>query len=241
MPTLADRFAQISDRIHASALRSGRSPQDVQLVAVSKSHPPETLHEAIQAGISVFGENRVQEARAKIPLLPERARWHFIGHLQRNKIRQALPLFDRFHSVDSLETARDLHRIAAELGLFPSVLLEVNLAAESTKFGFPPQSLLDSLDLLLSLDRLQIDGLMCIPPPAPEPEHSRPFFRQLRQLRDQIQAEAHLPLPQLSMGMSDDFEVAIEEGATLVRIGTALFGSRSSKTWRPSSPSGLDD
>ncbi|MEI6714278.1 MAG: YggS family pyridoxal phosphate-dependent enzyme [Verrucomicrobiota bacterium] len=241
MPTLPDRFNEISIQMAAASARSGRSPNDVQLVAVSKTHPPEAVREAMAAGLSIFGENRVQEAKAKIPLVGGKAHWHFIGHLQKNKIRQALPLFDLFHGIDSLEIARDINRIAGELGLSPKILLEVNVAGESTKFGFRPSQLLEQVEDLLKLDRLHIDGLMAIPPPAPTPEHSRRYFVALRELKTRMQTEANLPLTHLSMGMSDDFTVAIEEGATLIRIGTALFGSRSGKTWRPSTGDVLDD
>jgi pyridoxal phosphate enzyme (YggS family) len=213
----------------------------VTLVAVSKTHSPEEVGEAIDAGQLLFGESRVQEARAKIPLLPGRARWHFIGHLQKNKLRHALPLFELFHGVDSLELARDLNRIAAEAGVFPKLLLEVNVAGESTKFGFPPPKLREQLEELLALDRLQIEGLMCIPPPGPRPEDSRKYFATLRDLRDALQTEARLPLPQLSMGMSGDYAVAVEEGATLVRVGTAIFGERRGKTWKPDAATGFDD
>lgn len=239
---LSDRLQIISDRMREAHARAGRKAEDaVQLVAVSKTHPPESILEALEAGVVVFGENRVQEARAKIPLLPSRCRWHFIGHLQKNKVRQALPLFELLHGVDCLSIARDIDRIAAELGLFPKILLEVNVAGESTKFGFSPEQLRSEIEALLELPRLQITGLMTIPPPVPKPELSRKNFIALRQLRDEISASARLPLPELSMGMSDDYEVAIEEGATFVRIGSALFGERSGKTWHPSRSDSLDD
>ena len=241
MPTLTDRFTQISATIAAAATRSGRTPDSIGIVAVSKTHPPEAIGEALAAGITTFGENRVQEARAKIPLVPGRAHWHFIGHLQKNKIRQALPLFELLHGIDSLETARDVDRIAGEMGLFPKVLLEVNAAGEATKFGFRPATLLEQLEDLLALERLQIDGLMTIPPPASTPEHSRKYFVTLRELKARLETEGRLPLTHLSMGMSEDYSVAVEEGATLVRIGSALFGSRSGKTWRPSTGDVLDD
>lgn len=241
MDTLADRLAQVREHIAAAAAKSGRTVDDVTLVAVSKTHPPESVSEALDAGQTVFGESRVQEARAKIPLLPGRARWHFIGHLQKNKIRHALPLFELFHGIDSLELARDLDRIAGEAGVFPKVLLEINVAGEATKYGFAPPNLWAQLEELLALERLQIDGLMCIPPPQPRPEDSRRYFVTLRDLRDALQAEARVPLPQLSMGMSGDYAVAVEEGATLVRVGTAIFGERAGKTWKPQAESGFDD
>jgi pyridoxal phosphate enzyme (YggS family) len=189
-------------------------------------HPAETVKAAVDAGQIVFGESRVQEARAKIPLLPSRLRWHFIGHLQKNKIRHALPLFELFHGIDSLALAQDLERIADEEGSRPRILLEINLAAEASKHGFAPEILRTAMEELLSLGKLSIEGLMAIPPIASEPESSRPYFIALRKLRDELESRFNLRLPQLSMGMSSDYLVAIEEGATLVRVGTAIFGER---------------
>jgi pyridoxal phosphate enzyme (YggS family) len=231
--TLPERFAAIRDQIAAAAARSSRVAADITLIAVSKTHPPEAVCEALGAEQTVFGESRVQEARAKIPLVSGRARWHFIGHLQKNKVRHALPLFELFHGVDSLEIAGDIQRIAAEVGAFPEVLLEVNVAGEGSKFGFAPERLRAQMEALLALDRLNIVGLMCIPPPQPRAELARPFFTALRELRDGLQSEFRVSLPQLSMGMSGDFAVAIEEGATLVRVGTAIFGGREGKAWKP--------
>jgi pyridoxal phosphate enzyme (YggS family) len=241
MPTLVENLAAVRATIAAAVARSGRSADAVELVAVSKTHSPEAVHEAIDAGQWVFGESRVQEARAKIPLLPGRARWHFIGHLQKNKLRQALPLFEFFHGIDTLELARDLHRVADEAGAFPKLLLEVNVAGEGSKFGFSPAKVRDQMEELLTLERLQIDGLMTIAPFATEAESSRRYFAALRELRDRLQTEFRVPLPHLSMGMSGDFAVAVEEGATLVRIGTAIFGSRRGKGWRPAAQSGIFD
>lgn len=233
MDTLSDRLAAVLVAIADAAARAGRTAAEVTLVAVSKTHPPEAVAEALAAGQTVFGESRVQETRAKVPLLPGRARWHFIGHLQKNKVRHALPLFELFHGIDSLELARDVDRIAGEAGAFPRVLLEVNVAGEATKFGFTPAKLRAQLEELLALERLQIQGLMCIPPPGPRAEDSRRYFVTLRELRDALQSEARVALPELSMGMSGDYAVAVEEGATLVRVGTAIFGERSGKTWKP--------
>ena len=242
IPMFAERLKIITDHMHTACVRAGRDPaHSVQLVAVSKTHPPASLLEAVDSGVTLFGENRVQEAKAKIPLLPSRCRWHFIGHLQKNKIRQALPLFELLHGVDSLAIARDVDRIAAELGLFPKILLEINLAEESTKFGFTTTQLESQMEGLLALPRLQVSGLMAIPPPAAEPEDSRKYFASLRNMRDQLRVQYKLPLPELSMGMSDDYQVAIEEGATLIRIGSALFGARIGKTWRPTEGDSLDD
>ena len=237
MSTLAERLAIVQCAIAEAAARAGRHAAEIELVAVSKTHPPEAVQEAIDAGQLLFGENRVQEARAKIPLLPGRARWHHIGHLQKNKIRHALPLFELFHGIDSLELARDFERIAAEAGVFPRVLLEVNVAGEGSKFGFSPAALREQMEPLLALDRVQIEGLMCIPPPVPKPEDARRYFVALRELRDRLQTECRVPLPRLSMGMSGDYTVAVEEGATLVRVGTAIFGDRAGKTWKPAAGS----
>ena len=232
-PSIESRLAVVKDQIAAAAARAGRDACDVTLVAASKTHPPESVSAVLAAGQSVFGESRVQEARAKIPLVPGRARWHFIGHLQRNKIRHALPLFELFHGVDSIEIARDIERIAAEDGALPRVLIEVNVAGEGSKFGFSPERIRLQIEELLALKRLTIEGLMCIPPPQPRAEMARRFFVALRELRDRLEGEFRISLPQLSMGMSGDFAVAIEEGATLVRVGTAIFGERSGKTWKP--------
>ena len=234
------RLQQIRTAIADAAARAGRRADEIELVAVSKTHPPEAVMEALDAGQSLFGESRVQEARAKIPLVPSRARWHFVGHLQRNKIRHALPLFEMFHGVDSLEIARDIQRIAAEESQRPTVLLEVKLAEESQKHGFTTEKLREQIEELLALDRINIAGLMCIPPPQPKAEDSRPFFARLRELRDQLQTECRVGLPHLSMGMSGDFSIAVEEGATLVRVGTAIFGDRGGKTWRPAGGAGED-
>lgn len=232
MSTLAENFLQIQGQIAAAtARRGGAAP--VVLVAVSKAHPPEAITEAVEAGQTLFGENRVQEARAKIAVAPARARWHFIGRLQKNKIRQALPLFELLHSVDSAELAREIDRVAGEEGARPRVLLEVNLAGEASKLGFDPSRLREQLEALLALPRLHVEGLMTIPPPVSQPEDSRRYFAELRELRDALERDFHVKLPELSMGMSSDFTVAIEEGATLVRVGTALFGPRRGKTWRP--------
>jgi pyridoxal phosphate enzyme (YggS family) len=226
MDSIALNLDRVRDQIAAAARKSGRAPDEVELVAVSKTHPAEKVQAAVEAGQVLFGESRVQEARAKIPLLPSRLRWHFIGHLQKNKIRHALPLFELFHGIDSLALAEDMQRIAEEEGMQPRILLEVNVAGEASKHGFAPEKLRRDLETILSLGRLTIEGLMTIPPLAPEAEMSRPYFVALRELRDALETEFRVKLPRLSMGMSGDFEIAIEEGATLVRVGTAIFGAR---------------
>jgi len=226
MEQTAIRLAQVREFVADAARKSGRNAEQIELVAVSKTHAAEKVQEAIEAGQLLFGESRVQEARAKIPLLPSRLRWHFIGHLQKNKIRHALSLFELFHGIDSLVLAQEMERIAEEEGVRPRVLLEVNVAGEASKHGFSPEALRRDLEAALSLGRLTIEGLMTLPPFAPEAEASRQYFIALRKLRDQLEAEFDVRLPQLSMGMSGDFPIAIEEGATLVRVGTAIFGER---------------
>jgi len=227
MDEIALNLERVRAQIAEAALRSGRSPNDIELVAVSKAHPAEKVQGAAEAGQILFGESRVQEARIKIPLLPSRLRWHFIGHLQKNKIRHALPLFELFHGIDSPALAEEMERIADEEGMRPRILLEVNLAGEASKHGFSAESLRRDLETILSLGRLSVEGLMTIPPLAPEAEMSRRYFVALRELRDQLETEFNLRLPQLSIGMSGDYPIAIEEGATLVRVGTAIFGPRS--------------
>jgi len=229
MAEVADNLARVREQIARAAAKSGRAADQVELVAITKTHPAGKVRESIEAGQTLFGESRVQEARAKIPDLPSNIRWHFVGHLQKNKIRHALPLFELIHSVDSLALAQDVNRIAEEDGLHPRVLLEVNLAGEGSKFGFAPEKLREDLENLLALPRLSILGLMTIPPLADEAEASRKYFVQLRELRDRLQTEFHVDLAQLSMGMTQDFAVAVEEGATLVRVGTAIFGERSKR------------
>jgi pyridoxal phosphate enzyme (YggS family) len=227
MSSIAENLQRVREQITAAAAKTGRSIDDIVLVAISKTHPAEKVREAIDAGQTVFGESRVQEARAKIPELPSNLRWHFVGHLQKNKIRHALPLFELIHGIDSLELAQDMNRIAEDEGLHPRVLIEVNVAGEGSKFGFEPERLRGEMESLLALPRLSILGLMCIPPIADEAEASRKYFVNLRKLRDRLQTEFHVDLAQLSMGMTQDYAVAVEEGATLVRVGTAIFGERS--------------
>jgi pyridoxal phosphate enzyme (YggS family) len=217
---------RVRNEIAQAAQISGRAMADIELVAVTKTHPAEIVREAIDAGQTLFGESKVQEARAKIPLLPSPLRWHFVGHLQKNKIRHALALFEMIHSVDSLDLAQAIDRIAQEDGLHPRILLEMNVAGEGSKFGFRATTLRAELESLLMLSRLSIEGLMCIPPLAEEAEASRKYFVELRELRDALEKEFQVRLPQLSMGMTNDYSVAVEEGATLVRVGTAIFGER---------------
>jgi pyridoxal phosphate enzyme (YggS family) len=227
MNSIAENLAHVREQITEAALKVGRAVDHIELVAITKTHPAEKVRDAYEAGQRLFGESRVQEARGKIPELPSAIRWHFIGHLQKNKIRHALPLFEMIHSIDSLALAQDMNRIAEEEGFHPRVLLGVNVAGEGSKFGFKPETLRAEMETLLALPRLTIEGLMTIPPLADEAETSRKYFVQLRELRNALEKEFNLKLPHLSMGMTNDFAIAVEEGATLVRVGTAIFGERS--------------
>jgi len=226
MPDLAERLEEIRHRIAAAARQSGRAESEVELMAVSKTFPPELIAAAAAAGQRLFGESRAQECLEKIPELSPQLRWHFIGHLQSNKVRKVLPLCEAFHSVDSTALALDLERIAAEEGCRPQVYLQVNVAGDGRKFGFTAESVRREIGPLLELNRVEVVGLMTIPPAVADPEESRCHFAALRELRDRIATETGIPLPGLSMGMSGDFEVAIREGATIVRVGSVIFGAR---------------
>ncbi len=223
---LAANLEEIQRRIRAACERAGRDPSTVELMAVSKNHPPESVRAAAILGVRLFGENRVQEARSKIPHCPGHLRWHLIGHLQSNKARDAVQAFEMVQGVDSLRLAGELNRRADAISRTLRILVEVNVAGESTKFGYRPSQFLEELAQLNALRRLEIHGLMCMAPYAPNPETARPVFRRCRELAIEGAQLLGAPLPVLSMGMSGDFEVAIEEGSTLVRIGTALFGER---------------
>ena len=223
---LAVNFSAIQQRIAAACARAGRDPASVTLVAVSKGQPPEVIRAAADAGQTLFGENKIQEAKVKISLCPDRLQWHFIGHLQSNKCRDAVRLFSMIESVDSLALAEEINKWAGQSAKTMPVLLEVNVAGEATKFGFTPERLLAELERINALPKIEIHGLMTIAPWSPEPERARAVFRRLRELNESCGKILGAPLTQLSMGMSGDFEVAIEEGATLVRVGTALFGER---------------
>ena len=226
MTDIALNLTAIRERIGAACLRVGRDAASVELIAVSKTFPAEAVRDAVDAGQTCFGESKLQEAESKIDLLPGHLHWHFIGGVQRNKVRRILSRFEVIHAIDSLRLASYTNEIAKELGLFPKVFLQVNLAAELSKGGFPPDMLRAEFGSLLEMDRLEILGLMSIPPPGPDAESSRPWFVALRDIRDDLQRETGVPLPCLSMGMSEDFEVAVEEGATHVRVGSAIFGKR---------------
>jgi PLP dependent protein len=233
--SIAKNLAQVRERITAAAGRAGRRPEDIALMAVSKTFPPERIREAYDAGLRLFGENRVQEFAGKIDALRDlhNAEWHLIGHLQTNKAAKAAELFAAVDSVDSLRLAQKLNASAQQFGKKLAVLIEINVGGEAAKSGMPTDSReLDELLLAASgLSHLEFRGLMTIPPFADDPQEARPYFRRLRELRDQV-ALRRLPavgMNTLSMGMSHDFEVAIEEGSTCVRVGTAIFGERSNR------------
>jgi hypothetical protein len=229
MEEVLSNLAQIQDKIASAAQRVGRKPEDARLVAISKKKSADHIRAAMDAGQQIFGENLVQEAQRKKEELPGSIEWHLVGHLQKNKVRGALETFDLIHSIDSLALAERVQRLAEEPGFRPRVLLQVNVAGEASKHGFSPDALRAEFEQLLELHRLEIEGLMTIPPFAAQPEDSRQYFVQLRELRDSLQDEFQAGLPELSMGMSGDYEVAVEEGATLVRVGQAIFGERKKK------------
>jgi pyridoxal phosphate enzyme (YggS family) len=223
---LSSNLKSIRDRMNAACVRAGRSIDTVTLLAVSKGQPPEVVKSGSDAGLVVFGENKVQEAKAKIPLCPGRLHWHMIGHLQSNKCRDAVALFQMVQSVDSMSLAAELNKAAEKSAKTMPILLEVNIAGESSKFGLSPDALLATLPEINRLSRIEVHGLMTIAPWSRDPESTRPIFRRLRELKGRCEEILGAPLAHLSMGMSGDFEVAIEEGATIVRIGTSLFGPR---------------
>lgn len=227
MSHIAQNLASIRRSIHSACVDAGRDAAEVSLVAVTKTFPPESIHQAYEAGHRIFGESRVQEALPKMELLPRDIDWHFIGRVQRNKLRKILANFVVVHGIDSLGLAEAADRVAADLGLFPKIYLQVNLAGEASKGGFSPVELEASMRQLLALSRLEIQGLMAIPPPADSFKRARSWFAELRLLRDRIEERFDVGLPGLSMGMSGDFEAAIAEGATVVRVGSAIFGNRS--------------
>ena len=226
MASIRDNLNSVRDRIASAAARVARDPSEVKLIVVSKTHPPETVREAIAAGAFLFGENKVQEAEGKILELGRgEIEWHLIGHLQSNKARKAVQLFDVIHSVDSMDIAHRLERICVEEGRQSlQVLVQVDLAGEDTKSGIAEADLPALIEFLTSCERLKLIGLMILPPFFDDPEATRPYFERLRDIRDRL-----LPGGELSMGMSNDFEVAIEEGATMARVGTAIFGEREDK------------
>ena len=221
-----DRVAAVQARIGQACSASGRSIDEVTLVAVSKKNGPDRIEAAVQAGLTLFGENKVQEARAKIPLSPSQARWHLIGHLQTNKVKYAVRLFEAIHSVDSEKLLDAIDQGAAAAGVTLYVFLEVNVSGEPSKFGLTPDAVLPVLESATQKMSVNVVGLMTMPPFTEDPELARPHFARLRTLRDECREQSGFPLNELSMGMSHDLEVAISEGATYVRVGTDLFGAR---------------
>ena len=224
--TFQERLEQVKERMAAACARAHRHPSEVQLIAISKTYGPDRVREAADCGLRLFGENKVQEAEAKIPECPGSLSWHLVGHLQSNKAARAVALFDQIHAVDSLKLLQRLEAAAAAEGKRLPVLLEVNVSGEASKFGLPPAAVPELLAQANHLEFVQINGVMTMPPLTPDPERVRYYFQRLRQLRDEWSAASGLLLAELSMGMSHDFEVAIEEGATWIRVGTALFGER---------------
>ena len=228
MPAIAENLARVRERIEAASRRSGRDPERVRLVAVSKTVDPERVRQAIAAGARILGENYVQEAQKKIEVLGHEVAWHFIGHLQTNKAKAAAGLFDCIHSVDSTNLAQELGRRAKLREKVLPVLLQVNVSGEVTKFGAQEKETFHLAEKLSAMDGIAVKGLMTMPPFFEDPEASRPYFVELRKLGERL-AQQKIPrisMEELSMGMSNDFEVAVEEGATLVRVGTAIFGPR---------------
>lgn len=227
MSEVSENLQQVRLKIAGACIRAGREVTSVDLIAVSKTFPEGAVCEAFEAGQFHFGESKIQEAEPKISALPGSLQWHFIGRLQRNKVRRVLQIFDVIHVIDSFRLALCVNEIAKEIGVFPKVFLQVNIGKEESKGGFEIQALYAEMEMLLKLDRLEILGLMCIPPATEDAESARPWFVALRELRNALETEFGLSLPGLSMGMSSDFEVAIEEGSTHVRVGSAIFGNRS--------------
>jgi hypothetical protein len=227
---LLDNIKEVFRKISSAAIRSGRSPFDIKLIAVTKTVDIERIKEAIDLGVRVFGENKVQEAKEKILKLKEQSpdcevEWHFIGHLQKNKAKTAVQLFELIHSLDSVALAEELNKHAGKAGKIQRVLIEVKLSEEETKSGVARKDLMDIIESISEMRNLKLEGLMTIPPFFENPEMVRPYFSELRELRDAAE-RAGYGLPELSMGMTNDFEIAILEGATMVRIGTGIFGER---------------
>lgn len=227
MRDVSEILAEVRGRIESACTRKGRNPDEVEIVAVTKTHGAEVVEEAWRAGLAIVGENKVQEAAWKKPASVSGPAWHLIGHLQSNKVRAALELFDFIHSVDSVKLADRINYIANEIGAEPHILLEVNVSAEKSKSGLSPESVLPTLEHIFNrCPRITVEGLMTMAPFSENPEDARPYFRKLRELRDACEKALSIGLPRLSMGMSGDFEVAVEEGATWIRLGTVLFGER---------------
>jgi pyridoxal phosphate enzyme (YggS family) len=225
MSQIKENFLRVMERIETAAQRSKRDPSEIKLVAVSKTVEAARIKEAIEAGVSILGENYVQEAKRKIEEIGPRVAWHFIGHLQSNKAKYVVYLFDMIHSLDNIPLAEELSRRAEQADRMIKVLIEINLSGEATKFGTDEGEILNLARRILQLSHLSLEGLMTMPPYFDSPEMSRPYYVKLRELKERLVREG-IPMKELSMGMSNDFEIAIEEGATYVRVGTAIFGTR---------------
>jgi pyridoxal phosphate enzyme (YggS family) len=225
MSEIRENLLRVMERIERSARKAGRDPNEIKLVAVSKTVEAARIKEAIESGVTILGENYIQEAQKKIEAIGRPVAWHFIGHLQSNKAKYAIRLFDMIHSLDSLPLAEELDRKAKQAGRIIKVMIEINLSQETTKFGADKDKVRNLAEGVLHLGNLSLEGLMTMPPYFDSPEMSRPYYIELRELKEKMMREG-IPLKELSMGMSNDFEVAIEEGATYVRVGTAIFGPR---------------
>lgn len=225
---IKENLESVWDRIRKACERAGRRPEEVSLVAVTKNVPVHLIEEAIEAGVEDIGENRFQEAREKFARIGKRVRWHMVGHLQTNKVKGALQIFDIIHSLDRIKLAEEIERRASAEGRIVRCLVQVNLSGEPTKFGIGEEDLIPFLLEISRMEHIRVEGLMTIAPLMENPEDTRPFFRRLRELREMVEKERmdRVEMRHLSMGMSADFEVAVEEGATMVRIGTAIFGPR---------------
>ena len=228
MRSLDEILSEVRCRISAAAERAGRDESEIEIIAVTKTHPADVVAEAYSNGLVKIGENKVQEAAWKKQLSPSGPQWHLIGHLQTNKVRQALSIFDYIHSVDSLKLIRKINSVAEELGLSVRILLEVNVSGEKSKTGMPIEEVDEAVSLIVGecSRRISLEGFMTMAPFSENGEDSRAYFRKLRELRDETEKKFSLALPHLSMGMSGDYEVAVEEGATMLRLGTILFGER---------------
>lgn len=231
LPSFTDKLQSIRERIARACAKAGRDTGDVEIIGVTKTFGPDAVRDAWNSGIRIMGENRVQEAAAKIPECVSGPDWHLIGHLQKNKVRQALEIFSFIHSVDTLKILEQIIRVADETGARPGILLEVNVSGEASKFGLKPDAVPEVIERALSSGCVTLEGFMTMAPIAPDKELTRPVFAKLRECRDRWEEQFGASFPRLSMGMSGDFEVAVEEGATWVRIGTALFGDR--PKWKP--------
>lgn len=229
--SVAEILGRVRAEIEEACVRARRDPREVEIVGVTKTHGPDVVREAWEAGLRLLGENKVQEAACKIPACVSGPEWHLIGHLQRNKVRPALELFSTIHSVDSVRLLEQIERVAEESGHRPEVLLEVNVSGEASKDGLAPAAAPEVIEYALGCRSVTLTGLMTMAPFCPDAEQARPVFARLRECRDRWEREFGIGLPNLSMGMSNDYVVAVEEGATWVRLGTVLFGAR--PKWRP--------